>query len=370
MNVESAILEGGHEQRNDYWDGQYRSEFMIGYGLRTLDKVSLVDEIFKAIRGPFHGLRMRDWRDYKSVMITSAGPEGDTKDPITATDQVISNDTTTQDIFQLCKTYRWGWLATTKPVTKPQLDTVAVAIQGITIPSNRYDLLYVPTRYAREGHETVGRVTLSANIQKTIGAITSAASAKITTTTNHGLSVNDSVHIGSVSGMTGINGKRGLVTLIDSATQFTVAINSTGLGTYTSGGQINTRRQSLAFTVSVTAITKHARGLVTTSAPHNLVAGDVGVFASIGGMTQLNAVETTVMEIVSSTQFRINEATLEMSTYTSGGTFAVAERVTAGFVYDLPVRFNQNNLPSTFEAWEAAGLDLPVIELRVDPYTQ
>jgi len=364
FNADVQVLESGFEQRNQFWP-ESRIEFDIGYGTRELYKVQNVLEFFENVGGMEHGFRIRDYRSYKSCRITSAGSNGDVDDVITSLDQVISVDTTTTDIFQLIKTSRNGPFARKKTISKPVTGTVLLAIQGITIPTTRYDLLYVPVRLAREGHETTGRITLATNIQKTISAITSAAAAKITTTTNHGLSVNDSVHIGSVSGMTGINGMRGLVTIIDSATQFTVAIDSTGLGTYTSGGQINTQRQSTSFTVSVAGVSKQAFATVTSSGAHGLVAGDIGVFASVGGMTQLNAATAVVRQVLSPTTFRIDINSVEYTTYTSGGTFSVAERVTAGYEYDMPARFNTNNFPMDFLTWEAGGVQLPVVELRV-----
>jgi hypothetical protein len=95
------------------------------------------------------------------------------------------------------------------------------------------------------------------------------------------------------------------------------------------------------------------------------VPGDVGVFASVGGMTELNTVEAAVVEVPSPTIFRINKNSVLYTTYSSGGTFTVAERVTAGFEFDCPVRFDTDSIPMTFVAWEAAGVELPVIELRV-----
>lgn len=364
FNADVQVLESGHEQRNQFWP-ESRSEFDVGYGVRELYKVQAVLEFFENVGGMEHGFRIRDWRSYKSVRITSAGPNGDTKDPISATDQVISIDATTTDAFQLIKTSRNGPFARSHTITKPVTGSVLLAIQGVTIPTTRYDLLTVPSRLAREGHETVGLVTLAANITKTITGITNAASAVITTATAHGLSVNDSVHISSVLGMTGINGRRGLITAVGDSTHITVAIDSTGFAAYTSGGTINTRRQSVWTTVTITAITKGPLATVTTSGAHGLAQGDVGVFASVGGMTELNGLTANVRQIVSSTKFRINLSTFDYSTYTSGGTFAVAERVTAGYEYDLPVRFNTNSFPMQFEAWEAGGVSLPVVELRL-----
>lgn len=365
FNTDVQILESGHEQRNSFWP-EDRREFDIGYGIRTLEDVQTVNHIFRACRGMAHGFRIRDWRDYKSVPVTQALSDDDPDaDPISELDQIISIDATTADIFQLIYTSRAGVLSERHTITKPVAGSVLLAIQGVLIPSTRYDLDYVPDRLAREAHETTGRITLAANIQKLISDITSAASAVVQTSTSHGLSMGDSVHFSSVSGMTQINGKRGLITAVGDATHFTVDIDSSGFSAYTTGGQINTQRQTTSFSVSISGITKQRFPKVTSSGPHGLEAGDVGVISGVAGMTQLNSATATVVEVIDSTHFRIDISTVDYSTYSGGGSLAVAERVTAGYIYDLPVRFNADHIPVTFEAWWAAGVDLSVVELRL-----
>jgi len=361
FNTDVAILESGFEQRNQYWD-QQRGTWNIGYGVRELDKITRVLEFFSAMKGRTHGFRYRDWNDFLSTRRTLEYTGGETS----VLDQVISVDTTTTDHFQLMKTYYAGFLATRRFIAKPVAGTVSIAIQGVEIPSSGFDLLYVPESLALEGHETTGRVTLGTNVLKTITALTLGSSTIVETSTAHGLSVDQSVHFSNtVGGTTQIRGRRGLITAVGDSTHITVAINSTGFTAFTSGGTINTQRQAAASVLSITAISKHVCALVTTSGAHNLVPGDVGVFASIGGMTQLNSVEATVVEVPTSTTFRINKNSVLYSTYTSGGTFTVAERVTAGFEFDVPVRFDTDSIPMTFIEWQAAGVELPVIELRV-----
>jgi uncharacterized protein (TIGR02217 family) len=364
-NVDVQITEGGNEDRNEFWGGEYRSEGDVGYGVRKQENVAIVNELFNAAQGMALGFRYRDWGDWKSVPITEASNQN--TDIISATDQVISVDPDTADIFQLIKTDRFGIAANRKTITKPVESTVLVAIQGIAIPSSRFNLTYVPRQQRLEGHKTVGRVTLSANIQKTVTGITQAAAAVVTTSTAHGLAVNDSVHFGTdVGGMTQIRGKRGLITAVGDTTHFTVAIDtSSGYSAFTSGGTINTQRQSFAYNVGISAIEQDPFPIVTASANHNLVAGDVGEFSGVGGMTGLNSLTATVLRVLTDTTFQIDVSTLDFSAYTSGGLFAVSERVTAGYEYDLPVRFNTNHLPRSFEAWAASGVDLSVIELRV-----
>jgi uncharacterized protein (TIGR02217 family) len=361
FNTDVAILESGFEQRNQYWD-QSRGTWNIGYGVRELDKVTTVLDFFSAVKGRTHGFRYRDWNDYQSVRRTAHFVRNTTS----AFDQVISINTTTTDQFQLMKTYYVGFLATRRFIAKPVIGTVSIAIQGVEIPSSGWNLSYVPETQALEGHETIGRVTLGANVQKTITGLTLGATTIVETSAAHGLSINDSVHFSmTVGGTTQIRGLRGKVTAVGDSTHITVDINSTGFTAFTSGGTINTQRQSVSSILSITAISKHVRALVTTSGAHNLVPGDVGVFASIGGMTQLNTVEAIVVETPSPTTFRINKNSVLYTTYSGGGTFTVAERVTAGFEFDCPVRFDTDSIPMTFVAWEAAGVELPVIELRV-----
>jgi len=71
---------------------------------------------------------------------------------------------------------------------------------------------------------------------KSITAITKAASAVVTVGT-HTFVAGDVVTFSGVVGMTQINGLTAAVTAIDAAT-ITVAINSTGFSTYTSGGTV------------------------------------------------------------------------------------------------------------------------------------
>lgn len=69
---------------------------------------------------------------------------------------------------------------------------------------------------------------------------------------------------------------------------------------------------------TITAITKAFRGELTSTA-HGLVKGDRVTFASIGGMTELNAQTATVIDAGVNT-FCIDIDTRTYTTYTTGGT--------------------------------------------------
>ncbi|HHY50021.1 MAG TPA: pilus assembly protein TadG, partial [Alphaproteobacteria bacterium] len=69
-----------------------------------------------------------------------------------------------------------------------------------------------------------------------ISAITRANPARVTTTSNHGLSTGDTVYITGVSGMTQVNGKAYVITKVNN-TQFTLdGTNSSSWGTYSGSG--------------------------------------------------------------------------------------------------------------------------------------
>ena len=89
---------------------------------------------------------------------------------------------------------------------------------------------------------TTGRITLAANIGHAITGISKASSAVVTLGA-HTYVTGMSVGFKSVSGMTQINGLRGLITSYD-ATTITVNINSSAFSVYTSGGETNTAPQT------------------------------------------------------------------------------------------------------------------------------
>jgi len=70
---------------------------------------------------------------------------------------------------------------------------------------------------------------------KTINAITKATLGEVTTTQNHGLTTGQAVLIDSVVGMTEVNHRVFVITVVNS-TKFTIGVDTTGYTTYTSGG--------------------------------------------------------------------------------------------------------------------------------------
>jgi hypothetical protein len=86
-----------------------------------------------------------------------------------------------------------------------------------------------------------GQIAFDANKAYPITGITQAVQAEVAIGA-HTLAVDDTLHVGSVVGMTEINGLRGTV-VATGPTSVTLDIDSSGFTTYTSGGDVNTRPQ-------------------------------------------------------------------------------------------------------------------------------
>jgi len=98
------------------------------------------------------------------------------------------------------------------------------------------------------------------NVTAAISAITLANPGKVTTNTTHGFVTGSKVYISGVAGMSGVNNALYTVTVID-VTNFTIAANTAGFGTYISGGT--------------------ASRLSTTSASGSWIGGTVNITSTI-----------------------------------------------------------------------------------------
>lgn len=79
-------------------------------------------------------------------------------------------------------------------------------------------------------------MTLTGNAKKTVTAITQANPGSVTTSSAHGLTTGERVIFYDVAGMTQVNNKQYTVT-VTSTTTFTIGVNTSGYGAYTSGGE-------------------------------------------------------------------------------------------------------------------------------------
>ena len=115
-----VTLANGFEERNTPW-AHSRRRYDAGLGMRSLADVEALLAFFEARRGQLYGFRWKDWADYRSGPVLAL-PE--------AEDQVIGTGDGVTTAFQLVKTYRSGNESYTRPISKPVLGSVRIALQG------------------------------------------------------------------------------------------------------------------------------------------------------------------------------------------------------------------------------------------------
>lgn len=122
--TDAAILESGHEQRNAYWE-EPRYSWEVGYGTRTIDKITALLDFFHKCKGKKQPFRFKDWLDYKSCQITGS-------EIISYLDQALPAATAGQTQFQLIKTYGTADpYMTVVDIIKPRGDTIVIAVDSV-----------------------------------------------------------------------------------------------------------------------------------------------------------------------------------------------------------------------------------------------
>ena len=116
--TEVITLANGYEERNTPWAHPKR-RYDAGVGLRSLDDVEKLIAFFEARQGRLFGFRWKDWSDFQSC---SASGE------IEPTDQSIALGDGVRTSFQLVKNYVSGDTCYARPIKKPVMGTVQIAL--------------------------------------------------------------------------------------------------------------------------------------------------------------------------------------------------------------------------------------------------
>lgn len=221
FNTEIVPLRSGKEQRTVVWD-----EPVQRYSISLVNRPQAdLDRAIAAVRnlkGRGHGFRFRDWTDYR--VTTSDGRLG--------TGAAGSGAL----VYDLYKRYTWEANTDDRRIWKPTAGTVTVYRNASPVTVGA-----APGEIAIDS--TTGRITFVPDATDLIGAITQANPGKITTTAAHGLSNGQLVYLDGIGGMTQLNGQVVTVTVVD-ADEFTIGVNTTAYGAYTSGGNVKLGPQS------------------------------------------------------------------------------------------------------------------------------
>lgn len=120
--TEIVTLASGAEQRNALWS-QSRRRYDVGQGLRSLEDISTLLAFFEARCGRLYGFRFRDPLDHRSCL-PGVAPS--------ATDQLLGHGDGIRTVFPLIKTYASGPAALARPITRPVLSSLRVALAGVS----------------------------------------------------------------------------------------------------------------------------------------------------------------------------------------------------------------------------------------------
>ncbi len=218
--VEITAVKGGSEYRrllNPFPVRTFRFAYLIEKDIVYTEILNLWHKCY----GQFKGFRVRCMDDFSTNNFTGVP---------TAFDQSLLK--ISSGVYQLRKIY--GTSGGERTIFKPVSGTTKVAIGALAILNSPIVNWSVDT--------TTGKVTFGANKGQALTGITKAAQA-VATVGSHAFAPGEYAYLSGVSGMTEINGKRGLITAVGGLT-ITVDINSTGFSTYTSGGMVNTQPQT------------------------------------------------------------------------------------------------------------------------------
>lgn len=135
------------------------------------------------------------------------------------------------------------------------------------------------------------------------------------------------------------------------------------------GWSVDTLTGVVEFTNSTRTITNIAKGsttVVTVGSGHPYVAGRNVVVGDVVGMTEINGLRADILSTTSSTiTLDINSNTF--TAYVSGGQTNTApqtgETPTAGFYFDIPVRFETDLSGVNFNNWDVISAAVNVVEI-------
>lgn len=113
-------LSNGTEHRNTPHALPYRRYEAIA-GVKSVEQLTELMQFFLTRKGRLHSFRFLDPFDNTSSL---------TSDPPTATDQIIGQGDGMRTEFQLTKSYADDAHNVNRPITKPEADTVKIALNG------------------------------------------------------------------------------------------------------------------------------------------------------------------------------------------------------------------------------------------------
>jgi uncharacterized protein (TIGR02217 family) len=120
----------------------------VKFGLRLIEQVDEVVDMFQAIGGAGVGFRIKEFRDFTTAANHRDAPDFD--------DVVLGTGDASEDEFQLKKLYAFGSFTHTRTIQKPVAGTTVVSLDDTELPAN-----VGGTDYAFSVNTATGVVTIT-----------------------------------------------------------------------------------------------------------------------------------------------------------------------------------------------------------------
>ncbi len=342
-----VTLASGDEERNAAWANS-RRRYDAAYGIRRADDLAVVIAFFEARNGRLYGFRWKDWADYKSCLPSAA---------VTGFDQPLGTGDGATTAFQLKKTYASGaqnWLRT---IVKPVAGTVQT---GIVTPQGP-ELLNAGGNLQSVTWSNTG--ALGANGTATYGAFTS------------------SYDLGNTGAGLRQHATVGVQQLKKYRAQVWLKAGTSPQARLNMRMQPGTVDSWISGTYAAPVITTQSGGVISNISSTDLGGGfwlwsmdiviGAGFTGALLGVGNVNAGQITTILGASLREPAWTGAAPGWTVDATTGivTFAsppsVGANLTAGFEFDVPVRFDTDDLPVTLDIERLGSItSIPLIEVR------
>jgi uncharacterized protein (TIGR02217 family) len=341
-NTSTVTRSSGFEQRIKRWSTPLWTWPDLAHHDREVSKMDALYDFFITVgEGRYNSFLFKDWADYK--VLVADGRLGATA--------VGTGEPT----YQMYKRYTYGARTFDRAIKKPKASSVLVYRGGVLQTETThftYDTTTGIVTFVADSTKSV-----NANSTKAITGITQANPGSVTCV-GHGFSTGDKIKIVSVGGMTQVNNTYYTITVTGVDT-FTIPVNTSGYGAYTSGGS------AIKYGITQTSPVR------VNADAHGFTNGQVIYLNGAGGMTEVNGIAFTITN-VSTNYFELSGINGSSYTAYTGSASAYkypqpSESLTfACTEYYVPVRFVNDMMEREIIAPNVHGWQsIPLIEVRL-----
>jgi uncharacterized protein (TIGR02217 family) len=340
-NTSTVKRSSGFEQRIKRWSTPLWM-YDVSKNIRSQSEMNSVHDFFVAVaEGSYNSFLFKDWADY--TVLAADGRLGTTA--------VGTGEPT----YQMYKRYTYGARTFDRAIKKPKASSVSVYRGGV--------LQTETTHFTYD--TTTGIVTFVADTTKTVNANSTKAITGISqanpgsvTCVGHGFTTGDKIKIISVGGMTQVNNVYYTITVTGVDT-FTIGVNTSGYGAYTSGGS------AIKYGITQTNPVR------VNADAHGFTNGQVIYLNGAGGMTEVNGIAFTITNVATN-YFELSGINGTSYTAYTGSASAYkypqpSESLTfACDEYYVPVRFVNDMMEREIIAPNVHGWQsIPLTEVRL-----